>query len=35
MDKNKLKELLIEYKQRFLTARTDLIRRKIQDNIEI
>ena len=34
MDKNKLKELLIEYKQRFLTARTDLIRRKIQDNIE-
>jgi hypothetical protein len=34
MDKNKLKELLIEYKQRFLTVRTDLIRRKIQDNIE-
>ena len=34
MDKNKLKELLIEYKQRFLTTRTDLIRRKIQDNIE-
>ena len=34
MDKNKLKELLIEYKQRFLTARTDLIRRKVQDNIE-
>ena len=34
MDKNKLKELLIEYKQRFLTARTDLIRREVQDNIE-
>jgi predicted AAA+ superfamily ATPase len=34
MDKNKLKELLIEYKQRFLTARTDLIRREIQDDIE-
>lgn len=34
MDKNKLKELLIEYKQRFLTTRTDLIRREIQDNIE-
>lgn len=34
MDKNKIKELLIEYKQRFLTTRTDLIRRKIQDNIE-
>ncbi len=34
MDKNKLKELLIEYKQRFLAARTDLIRREIQDNIE-
>jgi len=34
MNKNKLKELLIEYKQRFLAARTDLIRRKIQDNIE-
>lgn len=34
MDKNKLKELLIEYKQRFLTTRTDLIRREVQDNIE-
>jgi len=34
MDKNKLKELLIEHKQRFLTARTDLIRREVQDNIE-
>jgi len=34
MDKNKLKELLIEYKQRFLTARTDLIRREVQDHIE-
>ena len=34
MDKNKLKELLIEHKQRFLAARTDLIRREIQDNIE-
>lgn len=34
MDKNKLKELLIEYKQRFLAARTDLIRREIQNNIE-
>ena len=34
MDKNKLKELLIEYKQRFLTARTDLVRREVQDNIE-
>ena len=34
MDKNKLKELLIEYKQRFLTARTDLIRREVQGNIE-
>jgi len=34
MDKNKLKELLIEYKQRFLTVRTDLIRREVQDNIE-
>jgi predicted AAA+ superfamily ATPase len=34
MDKNKLKELLIEYKQRFLTARTDLIRREIQNKIE-
>jgi predicted AAA+ superfamily ATPase len=34
MDKNKLKELLIEYKKRFLADRTDLIRRKIQDNIE-
>jgi len=34
MDKNKLKELLIEYKQRFLTNRTDLIRRESQDNIE-
>lgn len=34
MDKNKLKELLIEYKQRFLTVRTDLIRREVQNNIE-
>ena len=34
MDKNKLKELLIEYRQRFLTARTDLIRREVQGNIE-
>jgi len=34
MDKNKLKELLIEYKQRFLTTRIDLIRREVQDNIE-
>lgn len=34
MDKNKIKELLIEYKQRFLTTRTDLIRREVQDNIE-
>jgi len=34
MDKNKLKELLTEYKQRFLTARTDLIRREVQDKIE-
>jgi len=34
MDKNKLKELLIEYKHRFLADRTDLIRREIQDRIE-
>lgn len=34
MNKNKLKELLIEYRQRFLTTRTDLIRREVQDNIE-
>ena len=34
MDKNKLKELLIEYKQRFLVNRTDLIRREIQDSTE-
>jgi len=34
MDKNKLKELLIEYKKSFLASRTDLIRREVQDNIE-
>ena len=34
MDKNKLKELLIEYKERFLIERSDLIRREIQDRIE-
>jgi len=34
MDKNKLKELLIEYKQRFLSKRSDLVRREIQDKIE-
>ena len=34
MDKNKLKELLIEYKERFLKKKDDLIRRDIQDSIE-
>jgi len=34
MDKKKLKELLIEYKERFLIERSDLIRREIQDRIE-
>jgi len=34
MDKNKLKELLIEYKKSFLAHRTDLIRREVQDSME-
>lgn len=34
MDKNKLKELLIEYKKSFLANRADLVRREIQDSIE-
>ena len=34
MDKNKLKELLIEYKKSFLTNRTDLVRREVQDSME-
>lgn len=34
MDKNKLKELLIEYKKSFLANRPDLVRREIQDRIE-
>ena len=34
MEKNKLKELLIEYKKGFLANRSDLVRREIQDRIE-
>jgi len=34
MDKNKLKELLIEYKKSFLANRTDLVRREVQDSME-
>ena len=34
MNKNKLKELLVEYKKIFLANRTDLVRREVQDSID-